>query len=84
MSLDLSRFSYTRGAALVRDPQDRREAARPLFEAAGCKLHGFHLLEEWEVAGRRRAGGAQAKGSSAVLRLRPGTQIRRTATPASR
>ena len=43
MPLYLARFGYTpeAWAALVKKPQDRREAVRPLVEAAGCTLHGF-------------------------------------------
>jgi uncharacterized protein with GYD domain len=40
MALYLARFGYTpeAWAALIKDPQDREEAARPAFEAAGCEL----------------------------------------------
>jgi uncharacterized protein with GYD domain len=40
MALYLSRFGYTpeAWAGLIKDPQDREEAVRPAFEAAGCKL----------------------------------------------
>jgi len=43
MSLYLSRFSYTpeTWARLVKNPEDRREAARTYVEAVGGKLHGF-------------------------------------------
>ncbi len=43
MPLYLSRFSYTpeTWARLVKNPEDRREAARTYIEAVGGKLHGF-------------------------------------------
>lgn len=43
MSLYLSRFSYTpeTWARLVKNPEDRREAARTYVESVGGKLHGF-------------------------------------------
>lgn len=43
MPLYLIRFSYTpeSWAALVREPQDRSEAARKLAESLGGTLHGF-------------------------------------------
>lgn len=43
MPLYLSRFSYTpeTWARLVKNPEDRSEAARTYIEAVGGKLHGF-------------------------------------------
>jgi uncharacterized protein with GYD domain len=40
MSLYLTHFSYTpeSWAGLMKDPRDRREELRPLFETAGAKL----------------------------------------------
>jgi uncharacterized protein with GYD domain len=46
----LSRFSYTpeTWARLVKNPEDRREAARTYIESVGGKLHGF-----WYAFGER-------------------------------
>ena len=43
MPMYLSRFSYTpeTWARLVKNPEDRREAARTYIESVGGKLHGF-------------------------------------------
>jgi uncharacterized protein with GYD domain len=43
MSLYLSRFNYTpeTWARLIKNPEDRREAARTYIESVGGKLHGF-------------------------------------------
>ena len=43
MALYLTRFSYTpeTWARLVKNPEDRREAARSYIESVGGKLHGF-------------------------------------------
>ena len=43
MALYLSRFSYTpeTWSRLVKNPEDRREAARTYIESVGGKLHGF-------------------------------------------
>jgi uncharacterized protein with GYD domain len=43
MPLYLSRFSYTpeTWARLIKNPEDRREAARSYIESVGGKLHGF-------------------------------------------
>jgi uncharacterized protein with GYD domain len=43
MPLYLTRFSYTPAtwAKLIKNPEDRREAARQYIEAVGGKLHGF-------------------------------------------
>jgi uncharacterized protein with GYD domain len=43
MALFLTRFSYTAEtwARLVRNPEDRRDAARTYIEAVGGTLHGF-------------------------------------------
>lgn len=43
MPLYLTRFSYTpeTWAKLIKNPEDRREAARTYIEAVGGKLHGF-------------------------------------------
>jgi uncharacterized protein with GYD domain len=43
MPLFLARFGYTpeAWAGLVKDPQNREEAIRPVVEAAGAKLQGF-------------------------------------------
>jgi uncharacterized protein with GYD domain len=43
MPLYLTRFSYTpeAWARLVRNPEDRRTAARQYIESVGGKLHGF-------------------------------------------
>jgi uncharacterized protein with GYD domain len=43
MSLYLARFGYTADAwaALIREPQDREAAIRPMFEKAGATLHGL-------------------------------------------
>lgn len=43
MPLYLTRFSYTPAtwAKLIRNPEDRRAAARQYIEAVGGKLHGF-------------------------------------------
>jgi uncharacterized protein with GYD domain len=43
MPLYLTRFSYTpeTWARLVRNPEDRRAAAKEYIEAVGGKLHGF-------------------------------------------
>ncbi len=42
MPLYLTKFSYTSEAwaNLIKEPEDRREAIRPLLEAVGGKLHG--------------------------------------------
>ena len=43
MPLYLTRFSYTpeTWAKLIKNPEDRREAARQYIESVGGKLHGF-------------------------------------------
>lgn len=43
MSLYLTRFSYTPAswARLMKQPEDRRDAARNYIESVGGKLHGF-------------------------------------------
>ena len=43
MPLYLSRFGYTpeAWARLIRNPEDRREAARTYIESVGGRLHGF-------------------------------------------
>lgn len=43
MPLYLTRFSYTpeTWAKLIRNPEDRRAAARQYIEVVGGKLHGF-------------------------------------------
>jgi uncharacterized protein with GYD domain len=43
MALYLSKFSYTpeTWARLVKNPEDRREAARTYIESVGGTLHGF-------------------------------------------
>ena len=43
MPLYLTRFSYTpeTWAKLIKNPEDRRAAAREYIEAVGGKLHGF-------------------------------------------
>jgi len=43
MSLYLSRFNYTpeTWARLIKNPEDRRDAARTYIESVGGKLHGF-------------------------------------------
>ena len=43
MPLYLSRFSYTpeTWARLIRNPEDRRNAAQSYIESVGGKLHGF-------------------------------------------
>src|SRR5881409_1197564 len=43
MPLYLTRFSYTpeTWARLIKNPEDRREAARTYIESVGGKLHGF-------------------------------------------
>ena len=43
MPMYLTRFSYTpeTWARLIRNPEDRRTAARQYIEAVGGKLHGF-------------------------------------------
>jgi uncharacterized protein with GYD domain len=43
MPLYLTRFSYTpeTWAKLIKNPEDRREAAKQYIESAGGKLHGF-------------------------------------------
>ena len=43
MPLYLTRFSYTpeTWARLIRNPEDRRKAARSYIESVGGKLHGF-------------------------------------------
>jgi uncharacterized protein with GYD domain len=43
MPVYLSRFSYTpeTWARLIRNPEDRRAAARAYIESVGGKLHGF-------------------------------------------
>src|ERR671915_1636835 len=50
MAMYLSRFSYTpeTWARLVKNPEDRREAARTYIESVGGKLHGF-----WYAFGER-------------------------------
>ena len=50
MTMYLSRFSYTpeTWARLVKNPEDRREAARTYIESVGGKLHGF-----WYAFGER-------------------------------
>jgi uncharacterized protein with GYD domain len=43
MALYLTRFSYTpeTWARMMKNPEDRREAARKYIESVGGKLHGF-------------------------------------------
>jgi uncharacterized protein with GYD domain len=43
MPLYLTRFSYTPAtwAKLMKNPEDRREAAKQYIESVGGKLHGF-------------------------------------------
>src|SRR4029450_6255209 len=43
MPFYLTRFSYTpaTGAKLIKNPEDRRAAAKQYIEAVGGKLHGF-------------------------------------------
>lgn len=43
MALYLTRFSYTpeTWSRLMKNPEDRREAARKYMESVGGKLHGF-------------------------------------------
>src|SRR5512132_68349 len=43
MSLYLTRFSYTPAtwAKLIKNPEDRRAAAKQYIEAVGGKMHGF-------------------------------------------
>lgn len=43
MPMYLSRFSYTpeTWSRLIKNPEDRREAARSYIESVGGKLHGF-------------------------------------------
>ena len=43
MGMYLTRFSHTSEtwARLLASPEDRREVVRPVFEAAGGKLHGY-------------------------------------------
>jgi len=43
MALYLTRFSYTpeTWARLMKNPEDRREAAQKYIESVGGKLHGF-------------------------------------------
>jgi uncharacterized protein with GYD domain len=43
MPMYLTRFSYTpeTWARLMKNPEDRREAAKQTIEAVGGKLHGF-------------------------------------------
>ena len=43
MALYLAKFGYTpeSWAALIREPEDREQTVRPVFEAAGCKLHNL-------------------------------------------
>jgi uncharacterized protein with GYD domain len=43
MPLYLTRFSYTPAtwAKLIKNPEDRREAAKQYIESVGGKLHGF-------------------------------------------
>ena len=43
MALYLTRFSYTpeTWARLIKNPEDRRDAARKYIESVGGKLHGF-------------------------------------------
>ena len=43
MAMYLTRFSYTpeTWAKLIKNPEDRREAARQYIESVGGKLHGF-------------------------------------------
>jgi uncharacterized protein with GYD domain len=43
MAFYLTRFSYTpeTWARMVKNPEDRREAARTYIESVGGKLHGF-------------------------------------------
>ena len=43
MAMYLTRFSYTpeTWARLMKNPEDRREAARKYIESVGGKLHGF-------------------------------------------
>ena len=44
MPLYLMRFSYTpeTWAALIKKPEDRRDAARSYIEKVGGKMHGFY------------------------------------------
>jgi uncharacterized protein with GYD domain len=50
MAMYLTRFSYTpeTWARMIRQPEDRREAARSYIESVGGKLHGF-----WYAFGER-------------------------------
>jgi len=85
MPLYLTRFSYTPAAwaKLVKNPEDRRTAAREYIEAVGGRLHGFwHAFGEhdgynlWEapddvsmaaVAIAIGAGGALSSIQTTVL-----------------
>jgi uncharacterized protein with GYD domain len=85
MALYLSRFSYTpeTWARLVKNPEDRREAARTYIESVGGKLHGFWYafgkydgLSLWEapdnvsmaaVAIAIGGGGALSRSETTVL-----------------
>jgi uncharacterized protein with GYD domain len=52
MTFYLTRFSYTpeTWARLMKNPEDRREAARTYIESVGGKLHGFwYALGEYDA-----------------------------------
>ena len=52
MALYLTRFSYTpeTWARLMKNPEDRRDAARAYIESVGGKLHGFwYALGEYDA-----------------------------------
>ena len=52
MALFLTRFSYTpeTWARLIKNPEDRRDAARKYIESVGGKLHGFwYALGEFDA-----------------------------------
>ena len=85
MPLYLTKFSYTpeTWARLIRNPEDRRNAAQSYIEAVGGKLHGFwYAFGEydgyslWEapdnvsmaaVAAAISGGGALSKYETTVL-----------------
>jgi uncharacterized protein with GYD domain len=52
MPMYLTRFSYTpeTWARLMKNPEDRRDAARKYIESVGGKLHGFwYALGEYDA-----------------------------------
>ena len=81
MPLYLTRFSYTPAtwAKLIKNPEDRRDAAKQYIESVGGKLHGFWYAfgdhdgyNLWEAPDNvSMAATALAIGAGGALTFRP-------------